>query len=377
MLVESKRSLSMENLRLVGLATGKLVDAPRLVPAAIPEEAEAYRQQVATERTEFGPLAWDLKERTASLTPFLGDRDPRVRLLAHQTVEAMSTAWRRLQDRAASISVTTPAAPGRSQAPILSPALATEAQLFDAQSSRRLLALMPLLAWGASDPDVHVRRAAVETLETLGKEAAPAAHALVCALGDTDVFVRWTAVRSLGRIGPVAQVPVVPGLIPLLADPDLDVRLASAEALEAFGPAAQAAVPALSKVVGTGSPRLRLAAMHALEGIGLPAQAAIPAVATALEASDVHVRLAAAQLLSKFGPAALGVKDALQAALMDPEAEVRKTVSDALLHILPPPGQAAPVADVPVPVRTAAEIHLLPASVPPMAKRGTLFAEER
>src|SRR5260370_22880347 len=110
-----------------------------------------------------------------------------------------------------------------------------------------------------------------------------------------------------------------------------------------------------------GTPALRLAAMHALEDIGLTAQAAIPVLATVLQSPDVQVRLAAARLLGKFGPAALEAKEALRAALRDVDAEVRKTVGDALLQILPPPGATAPVVQIQRPVMRTGERTLIPA----------------
>jgi HEAT repeat protein len=371
------RRLSMDALRQTALTATRFVDAPRLIPAARAEEAALYCQQVETERTELGPLARDLKDLTVSLAPLLGDRDPAARLFAHQTVEALSAVWRRLQDRAASAALTRQAPATATPAPTLLPALATEAQPLAVRSADRWLILLPLLAWGASDPDVQVRRAAVETLETVGEDAAPAAHALVCALGDADVFVRWGAARTLGQIGSVPGVAVVPGLIPLLSDPDADVRVAAAEALGSFGRAAREAVPALTEALRLGTPTLRLAAVQALAGIGLPSQAAIPALATALKTPDVRVRLAAARLLGKFGPAALESKESLGDALQDPDAEVRQAVSDALLQILPPPGRSAASVENRASVSNPGETKVLPVSYSPPMKRRTLFAEDR
>ena len=47
-----------------------------------------------------------------------------------------------------------------------------------------------------TDPDPVARRAAVDVLETMGADAAPALPGLVRALSDRDLFVRWTAARS-------------------------------------------------------------------------------------------------------------------------------------------------------------------------------------
>ena len=61
--------------------------------------------------------------------------------------------------------------------------------------------------------------------------AAPALPALVTALRDSDRFIRWSAVRTLGKIGPSAGLPAQPELIRVLLDPDGDLREAAATAL--------------------------------------------------------------------------------------------------------------------------------------------------
>jgi len=57
----------------------------------------------------------------------------------------------------------------------------------------------------------------------------------VKALSDSSRFVRWAAVRSLGRTGPVDVPEAVPALARLLRDQDLSVRQAAATTLERYG----------------------------------------------------------------------------------------------------------------------------------------------
>jgi HEAT repeat protein len=184
---------------------------------------------------------------------------------------------------------------------------------------------------------VETRRAALDTLESLGPSAAPAAAALVGALADRDKFVRWAAARTLGRIGPVKGVTAMPALTLLLTDPDLDVRLAATVALEHWGVAAQPAVPDLCRIVRATDPELRLAAIRALGAIGGPEGRLILAELTAATADpDTRVRQLAIQTLGQFGPLARDAVPALRWALRDEDAQVQKAAGQALLNILRP-----------------------------------------
>ena len=186
-----------------------------------------------------------------------------------------------------------------------------------------------------SDPDVRVRRAAVDLLETLDREAAPAAGKLVQALADPDRFVRWSAARVLGKLAPAEPTMVVPGLTRLLNETDLDVRISAAQSIAQYGPAAKLAVPALTSKVTVGDPESRVAAIHALQSIGKDSEMAIPAVTLALGHGDLRVRMAAAEFLGQLGPMARSAVGALRVAMLDEKLEVRSAAGDALLDLGP------------------------------------------
>jgi HEAT repeat protein len=196
---------------------------------------------------------------------------------------------------------------------------------------------IPALTRGLKDCEVLARLTALDALETLGVDAAPAAPALVKALCDPDRFVRWASARILGRIGAVQVDTAVPALVHLLDDSDLDLRRAATVALGRFGPAARAAIPALIRALLTATDaEMRIAVIHSLGGIGTDARPAIPALAKTLSDPDARVRQTAAELLGKFGPSAREAVPALRCALNDESEEVRKAASDSLLNILLP-----------------------------------------
>jgi HEAT repeat protein len=204
-----------------------------------------------------------------------------------------------------------------------------------------LEAALPSMVDGLSSRDVKTRLAAVDALEMLGDLALPAVPALTRALGDPNVFVRWAAARTLGkmvpegeRVVPASLVAAVPVLARLLPDPDLDLRVAVANALGRFGPAGRAAVPGLAWAATNGDAEGRIAAIEALGGIGTDAAPAIPAIVQNLSDPDARVRLAACRLLGRFGPEARPASVALRALLIDPDADVRRAASDAMLSIV-------------------------------------------
>jgi HEAT repeat protein len=276
--------------------------------AATADEVEdwtEYQHGAEAERAELQPLAVALRGRCGELARAAGDADAQVRVLARHALEGVAEARLRLLRRAAS-AVAPPEDEGDATSGRRSAAYLLEDPLLPG-----LREALPALTAGVEDTDVKGRRAAIDVLEALGRQAASAAPALVGALNDRDRFVRWAAARALGKVRPAnAELAVAP-LARLLADPDGDLRLAAAAALGAYGPGARAALPALVDAAKSSEPELRLAALRALESIGSDDDAALTVLNAALGDSDGRVRRAAADALQKVSPARREAVDAL------------------------------------------------------------------
>jgi HEAT repeat protein len=210
-----------------------------------------------------------------------------------------------------------------------------------------------MTAKGLTDPSARSRLNAVETLENMGLQGAPAIPALIGALSDPNPYVRWASARTLGRLaeredearkekkvpkeleGPLKRLAdAIPDLARLLCDPNQGVRMAVATAMRRFGPRAAPAVPALREVVGSSfDVEYRVAVMKALQRVGIAAVPALPALVPALKDPDPRVREEAARVLGRFGRHARFALPALRGALDDPDNMVRKAVSEAILNI--------------------------------------------
>jgi HEAT repeat protein len=283
------------------------------------------------DRAQLFPLILALREEGSALTHALVDADAEVRFRAGRVLEDLKLPQQMLLPDAMR------SAPQRETPPLLvvGPPIAIPSPA--AHHREAPDRMVQVLAAQLTDADTQVRRAALDNLETLGPDAAPATAALVAALADSDKFVRWAAARTLGRISPVHEEAVVPALALLLTDADLDARLAAVAAFQRMGPAARAVVPDLRRTIASTDAELRAAAIRALADIGGPeAYAAVPELSAAVADTDARVRQAAAQVLGRFGFAARDAAPALCRALADTDPEVQKKAGEALLNILRP-----------------------------------------
>jgi HEAT repeat protein len=113
---------------------------------------------------------------------------------------------------------------------------------------------------GVSDPDVRVRRAAVEILGDIpGREDVSAA--LQAALRDVDTTVRSSALHSLSRAGYPAGLP---GAIRALTDADAEVRLAAVRAVVSLGDASVQSTESFRPLLGDHDPAVRSAVASAI-----------------------------------------------------------------------------------------------------------------
>jgi HEAT repeat protein len=180
----------------------------------------------------------------------------------------------------------------------------------------------------------NVRATSAYLLGQMGRQAAPAANALIKALGDEDSFVRFKASRALSRIG----MPAVAHLTLALRSQEAVVRFGAAKALGGMGAHAKYAVPALMRRLRDPQQNVRDAAFHALSQIGANAQKGfspnhLPQLVEALTNSTwTASRRFAVQTLKGFGPKA---KPALPALLSAKESwpELAVEIQEALAVI--------------------------------------------
>lgn len=189
------------------------------------------------------------------------------------------------------------------------------------------------LSRGLGDPNPLVRRRAVDVLETMGNDAAPAIPALVAAVSDRDRFVRWAAARTLGMLAPAQPNQVVPALVGLLCEQDLDIRNVAALALARYGRDALPAVAALSSAIINSDGEFRIVGIEAIKAMGEEATGAVGALISNLSYPNSQVRQGAAEALGGLKGNASAAIPALQNLLQDENNNVRRAAADALLRI--------------------------------------------
>ena len=264
------------------------------------------------------------------LAATLADPAVEVRLALVRTLEQLCDARCRLAEEAFAVD-------GAVERVSLAPPHASDPLLHFAKGEWRSAAGL------LGDPDVRVRRGAVNFLEFFGEARPAIVPELAKSLADSDRFVRLGSARALGNFTkayqPTDAAPVVPALAALLFDNDVAIRLAAAVTLESLGPCAETAVSDLVRAVHFGDVENRVAALRIVESIGPDrSKLAIPSITAALSHPDPRVRRTAAEALGRYGPAARtqATADALRRALSDPDQTVRIRASEAVRLILAP-----------------------------------------
>jgi HEAT repeat protein len=335
------RRLSADALHQTAAALGDLLPSQEGRPTATLSAPERRALEPLAElETNTQPLLRALGAQGPALARALEDSDPIVRLLVRRTLEDMAIDRLRFLQRPSGPPGPPPvgllpAGPvNEKEPPLLASGEESEPPEVTADPLLKgLRSALPGLAAGLKDPDVRIRLASLDVLEEMGPDAASVATAVIDATHDQNLFVRWAAARTIGKMGPVKVDRSVTELARLISDTDIDVRAIAARGLERYGPAAKAAVPALTRADNVGDTENRIGVLRALQGIGRDAQSAVPAISRALSHSDYRVRRTAAEVLGRFGPLAKSAEPALRQALSDSEAEVRLAASDALLSI--------------------------------------------
>jgi HEAT repeat protein len=259
----------------------------------------------------FQALIQALARETPRVAKALAREDVGVVQAAEQALEAEAGAYQHLRR-----------VPPRGQSPALD------------QLRGELRQVVGAVARKLSHTEVRVRLGALYVLETLAADADAAAPELVKALRDADPFVRWGAVRALGKMPPPKDAPAAAELGRLLEkDDNRDVRVTAAAALECYGEAARPAVDAVSRAARGGDPEARFLAVAVLAATRSADEPAIAALVDALSANEPQTRAAAAEALGRLPVRRAAAVKALRKALDDSQESVRQAASAALLRI--------------------------------------------
>ena len=191
--------------------------------------------------------------------------------------------------------------------------------------------LLPLLTNALDSPDVTQRRRALFVLGGAGNGARSAVPYLVAALKDPDTMARSIAAQSLKLLRAEAA-PAVPELIEALNDPR--IRWNAAAALGNAGSNGKSALPALNRLLDTGSNRDRLNIAAAIYKLDPAQSAAFAIIIDALkQKNDPKLRKDAAWTLRAMGPVARDAVPDLVKTVKDQNIEVWTTALDALKRI--------------------------------------------
>ena len=178
-----------------------------------------------------------------------------------------------------------------------------------------------------ADPDVRVRRVAVEVLGDLDPEEA--IGPLLDRLRDEQADIRAAAIGSLARAGASAAVPAI---LERLADPEARVRLAAIEAIATLGPDRDADPEAVAPLIHDADPMVRARAASLL--VALSDDRTATATLTELTADpDDAVRAVAFDAMRRSGTSRLF--DAALSGVTDPAATVRVAAVRAVAALAP------------------------------------------
>ncbi len=197
--------------------------------------------------------------------------------------------------------------------------------------------LLPALARRLNDPSPDIRLVAIEGFEHQGADARPFLASIVDASRNADVFVRWVATRTLGRLYDGAmraeRAIIISALAERAADTDLDVRSVALTALGKGGNVSRPATSAVVRLAASGDPDMRVQAMRTLALIDANRSETLPAMGRILLAETTRVRKAAVIYLASLGTDARLLLPEIRPLLLDPDEEVRRETARALLAI--------------------------------------------
>lgn len=189
------------------------------------------------------------------------------------------------------------------------------------------------VAAALKDSNAHVRAVAASALATIGPAGSDAIPALQEMLSTSDCL---PALRALSLYGSDAAPAIGKIIVLLHNEDDSEIRWTAARTLGKIGRAAKEATPMLVEAMKDPEPLVREHAAEALGDIGPDAKEAIPELVKALKDPDARVRRDAVRSLGQMGPAAKSAIESIRPLLQDKEDRVRKAACASLQQIDPP-----------------------------------------
>lgn len=199
------------------------------------------------------------------------------------------------------------------------------------------MSVLPAVATRLSDESTELQLAAIESLEHQQSAALPYLKQILNASTHEDLFVRWVATRTLGRLLSFASPRQVPAIVSAIAvrlgDSDLDVRGAALTAIAKAGSNGRPATRALLDIAVKDDPNQRVQAIRTLPSIDAEREATLIALGGILAAAPDNVQRAALSYLASLGAAARPTVNQIRPLLLDDDADVRKEAARAILAI--------------------------------------------
>lgn len=193
---------------------------------------------------------------------------------------------------------------------------------------------IPSLTELMASVEVENKLAVLSSLEDLESDIPEIWPILKTATRDQNRFVRWAALRVIGKQGQAPPELLLPALRRGLHDEDLGVRNAACQSVEQLGRKAIALVPDLANLLPGDDEELQQSALRALYAMGSDAAPAVPQLIHLLKSANPKLRQAVPPLLATIGkPAAAAAIPALRTALSDADSEVRLRAAEALRRL--------------------------------------------
>lgn len=180
-------------------------------------------------------------------------------------------------------------------------------------------------------PDIKLRKDALWAIDRHRKEARGLVDALVAALADPDLVIRYTAAYVLTSVDPARAAPAMPILNAMLRS-DVEMNNSSPRILgpTGLGRLGRAGANALVAALADSNPETQIAAAQGLINSDVFPPAAVPALIKAARGPDEVARHQALVALVIRKPPVERMLQPLLDALLDPEPSMRTAAASGL-----------------------------------------------